>query len=225
MSVAEVHAGRTVSGRSPARSSRLTSGTCRPTVRDPSARRSGGVLAVTRRSARRNRTRTDVRLMRQNGPMLPSGRGCPADDIPGAMPSPGSPERSKQATPTSSSPRQRSFRGSRSPTRCSYCWCSPGLARAQAETAAVRWAARYVAEVRPAPDAREAHLVLSAASALAGPCPTAGREAPMRWQPAAAWSSSAGRSTSGSRRSCNVACARHSHLAAAYRSGTRTPLM
>jgi hypothetical protein len=47
----------------------------------------------------------------------------------------------------------------------------------QTETAAVRWAARYVAEVRPAPDAREAHLVLSAASALAGPCPAAGREA------------------------------------------------
>jgi hypothetical protein len=34
-----------------------------------------------------------------------------------------------------------------------------------------------VAEVRPAPDAREAHLVLSAASALAGSCPAAGREA------------------------------------------------
>ena len=47
----------------------------------------------------------------------------------------------------------------------------------QTEAAAVRWAARYVAEVRPAPDAREAHLVLSAASALAEPCPAAGREA------------------------------------------------
>ena len=47
----------------------------------------------------------------------------------------------------------------------------------QAEAAAVRWAARYVAEVRPAPEAREAHLVLSAACALAGPCPAAGREA------------------------------------------------
>jgi hypothetical protein len=47
----------------------------------------------------------------------------------------------------------------------------------QTEAAAVRWAARYVAEVRPAADAREAHLVLSAASALAGPCPEAGREA------------------------------------------------
>ena len=47
----------------------------------------------------------------------------------------------------------------------------------QTEAAAVRWAARYVAEVRPAPDAREAHLVLSAASALAGPCPAAGQEA------------------------------------------------
>ncbi|MFZ0381746.1 MAG: hypothetical protein WAL38_28230 [Solirubrobacteraceae bacterium] len=47
----------------------------------------------------------------------------------------------------------------------------------QTEAAAVRWAAGYVAEVRPAPDAREAHLVLSAASALAGPCPAAGREA------------------------------------------------
>jgi hypothetical protein len=45
----------------------------------------------------------------------------------------------------------------------------------QTEAAAVRWAARYVAEVRPAPEAREAHLVLSAA--LAGPCPAAGREA------------------------------------------------
>jgi hypothetical protein len=47
----------------------------------------------------------------------------------------------------------------------------------QTEAAAVSWAARYVAEVRPAPDAREAHLVLSAASALAGPCPAAGQEA------------------------------------------------
>jgi hypothetical protein len=47
----------------------------------------------------------------------------------------------------------------------------------QTEAAAVRWAARYVAEVRPAPDAREAHLVLSAACALTGPCPAAGREA------------------------------------------------
>jgi hypothetical protein len=34
-----------------------------------------------------------------------------------------------------------------------------------------------VAEVRPAPDAREAHPVLSAGCALAGPCPAAGREA------------------------------------------------
>lgn len=47
----------------------------------------------------------------------------------------------------------------------------------QTEAAAVRWAARYVAEVRPAPDAREAHLVLSAACTLAGPCPAAGWEA------------------------------------------------
>ena len=47
----------------------------------------------------------------------------------------------------------------------------------QTETAAVRWAARYVAEVRPAPEAREAHLVLSAACALAGPDAAAGREA------------------------------------------------
>jgi hypothetical protein len=47
----------------------------------------------------------------------------------------------------------------------------------QTEAAAARWAARYVAEVRPAPGAREAHLVLSAASALAGPCPVAGQEA------------------------------------------------
>lgn len=56
----------------------------------------------------------------------------------------------------------------------------------QAEAAAVMWAARYVAEVRPPPDAREAHLVLSAASALARPCPTAGRRRctrspPRRW--------------------------------------------
>ena len=47
----------------------------------------------------------------------------------------------------------------------------------QTEAAAVRWAARYVGEVRPPPDAREAHLILSAASTLAGPCPSAGREA------------------------------------------------
>ena len=43
----------------------------------------------------------------------------------------------------------------------------------QTEAAAVRWSARYVAEVRPAPEAREAHLVLSAACALGGPCPAA----------------------------------------------------
>jgi hypothetical protein len=47
----------------------------------------------------------------------------------------------------------------------------------QTEAAAVRWAARYVAEVRPAPEAREAHLVLSAACALGGPDAAAGREA------------------------------------------------
>lgn len=47
----------------------------------------------------------------------------------------------------------------------------------QTEAAAVRWSARYVPEVRPAPDAREARLVLSAASALAGPCRAAGQEA------------------------------------------------
>lgn len=47
----------------------------------------------------------------------------------------------------------------------------------QTEAAAVRWAARYVAEVRPAPDAREAHLVLSAACALGGPDAAAGKEA------------------------------------------------
>jgi hypothetical protein len=47
----------------------------------------------------------------------------------------------------------------------------------QTEAAAVRWAARYVAEVRPAPDAWEAHLVLSAACSLAGPCPAGEREA------------------------------------------------
>jgi len=47
----------------------------------------------------------------------------------------------------------------------------------QTEAAAVRWAARYVAEVRPAPEAREAHLDLSAACALAGAFPAAGRDA------------------------------------------------
>jgi hypothetical protein len=47
----------------------------------------------------------------------------------------------------------------------------------QAEAAAVRWAARYVAEVRPPPDAREADLFLSAACALAGLSAAAGREA------------------------------------------------
>ena len=47
----------------------------------------------------------------------------------------------------------------------------------QTEVAAVRWAARYLTEVRPTPRAREAHLVLSAACALAGPCAAAGREA------------------------------------------------
>lgn len=39
----------------------------------------------------------------------------------------------------------------------------------QAETAAVRWAARYVAEVRPAPDAREERSVV--AGPTAGPSP------------------------------------------------------
>jgi hypothetical protein len=52
-----------------------------------------------------------------------------------------------------------------------------GARAPQTEAAAVRWAARSVAEVRPAPEAREAHLVLSAACALAGPFPVAGREA------------------------------------------------
>jgi hypothetical protein len=47
----------------------------------------------------------------------------------------------------------------------------------QTEAAAVRWAARYVAEVRPAPEAREVHLVLSAACALAGAFKAAGRDA------------------------------------------------
>jgi hypothetical protein len=47
----------------------------------------------------------------------------------------------------------------------------------QTEAAAVRWAARYLTEVRPTPRPREAHLVLSAACALAGPSPAAGREA------------------------------------------------
>src|SRR5947209_20387999 len=46
----------------------------------------------------------------------------------------------------------------------------------QTEAAAVRWAARYVTEVRPPPEAGEAHLVLSGACALAGPCPAAGWE-------------------------------------------------
>ena len=47
----------------------------------------------------------------------------------------------------------------------------------QTEAAAVRWAARYLTEVRPTPRPREAHLVLSAACALAGPCAAAGCEA------------------------------------------------
>jgi hypothetical protein len=47
----------------------------------------------------------------------------------------------------------------------------------QTETAAVRWTARYLTEVRPTPRPREAHLVLSAACALAGPSAAAGREA------------------------------------------------
>ena len=47
----------------------------------------------------------------------------------------------------------------------------------QTEAAAVRSAARYVAEVRPAPEAREAHLVRSAVCALAGPSAAAGVEA------------------------------------------------
>jgi hypothetical protein len=47
----------------------------------------------------------------------------------------------------------------------------------QTEAAAVRWTARYLTEVRPTPRPREAHLVLSAACALAGPSAAAGREA------------------------------------------------
>jgi hypothetical protein len=43
--------------------------------------------------------------------------------------------------------------------------------------AAVRLTARYLTEVRPTPRSREAHLVLSAACALAGPSASAGREA------------------------------------------------
>lgn len=48
---------------------------------------------------------------------------------------------------------------------------------AQSEAAAVRWTARYLAEVRPTASAREAHLVLSAACALHGPSAIAGRQA------------------------------------------------
>jgi hypothetical protein len=47
----------------------------------------------------------------------------------------------------------------------------------QTEAAAVGWTARYLTEVRPTPRPREAHLVLSAACALAGPSAAAGREA------------------------------------------------
>lgn len=47
----------------------------------------------------------------------------------------------------------------------------------QTEPATVRWVARYLAEVRPTPRPREAHLVLSAAYALAGRSAAAGREA------------------------------------------------
>lgn len=45
------------------------------------------------------------------------------------------------------------------------------------EAAAVRWAARYLTDVRPTPRPREAHLVPSADWALAGPSAAAGREA------------------------------------------------
>jgi hypothetical protein len=47
----------------------------------------------------------------------------------------------------------------------------------QTEAAAVRWAARYLTEVRPTASPREAHLVLSGACALAGPSAAAGCEA------------------------------------------------
>ena len=49
-----------------------------------------------------------------------------------------------------------------------------GAGAPQTEAAAVRWAARYLAEVRPTPRPREAHLVLSAACALAGRSAAAG---------------------------------------------------
>jgi len=46
----------------------------------------------------------------------------------------------------------------------------------QFERGAVRWTARYLERVKPPPDTQEAHLILDAVSALAGPCAEAGIE-------------------------------------------------
>jgi hypothetical protein len=74
----------------------------------------------------------------------------------------------------------------------------------QTEAAAVRWTALYLTEIRPTPRAREAHLVLSAACALAGPSAAAGREALHSLATQQRLDEYAGRSTSLSRPSPNV---------------------
>src|SRR5947209_17522323 len=71
--------------------------------------------------------------------------------------------------------------------------------------------ARYLTEVRPTPRPREAHLVLSAACALAGPSAAAGREA-LHWlPPRASSSSSAGHSRNGSRPSSSESSSKRPH--------------
>ena len=110
--------------------------------------------------------------------MSPCRRSRPhvADDLPGAR------GLEIHARAEDRQPQHRRGRGGRAPEALAGRRPARVLvfARARApqtEAAAVRWAARYVAEVRPAPEAREAHLVLSAACALAGACPAAGRDA------------------------------------------------
>jgi len=73
----------------------------------------------------------------------------------------------------------------------------------QTEAAAVRWAGRYVAEVRPAPEARE----LTSSSALPARSPVrAPRRGGKRFTPyrhAVVWSSCAGHLRSGGRPGCD----------------------
>lgn len=80
------------------------------------------------------------------------------------------------ATRTSSLLLRQSYHSSRWRTRSPWCSCARSGSAEQFERGAVRWTARYLERVKPPPDTQEAHLILDAVSALAGPCAEAGVE-------------------------------------------------